>query len=168
MYTWKKPNSLTSNDSKNAYQLVKDLTKDKQAKLTTLKDKSEKSLTEEQDILNRWTEYCSELYNYPIVGDQAILNCPSAALEDPLPILREEVEVAVKTLKKGKAPGVDNIPTELVQAGGDHAIDVLTTVCNGIWFWPTPVTQSLVITLPKERRHSTMPELPNNNPFQPS
>ena len=70
---------------------MKDLTKEKQAKVRTVKDKSEKSLTEEQDILNRWTEYCSELYNYPTVGDQALLNCPNAVLEDPLPILKEEV-----------------------------------------------------------------------------
>ena len=30
-------------------------------------------------------------------------------------------------------PGVDNIPAELVQAGGETVIDVLTEVCNKIW-----------------------------------
>jgi hypothetical protein len=35
-----------------------------------------------------------------------------------LPILREEVEEAVKALKKGKAAGIDKITGELVQAEG--------------------------------------------------
>ena len=42
---------------------------------------------------------------------------------------------------------------ELVQAGGETMIDVLTEICNGIWRtgeWPTPWTQSLIITLPKK------------------
>ena len=48
---------------------------------------------------------------------------------------------------------VDNIPAELVQAGGETMIDVLTEICNTIWRtgeWPTPWTQSLIITLPKK------------------
>ena len=48
------------------------------------------------------------------------------------PILREEVEIAVASLKKGKSAGVDNIPAELVQAGGETMIDVLTEICNRI------------------------------------
>ena len=56
-------------------------------------------------------------------------------------------------MKKGKSAGVDNIPAELVQAGGEDAITALTTICNKIWQtgeWPTPWTQSSVITLPKK------------------
>ena len=69
------------------------------------------------------------------------------------PILREEVEAAVKSLKKGKSVGVDNIPSELVQAGGETMIDMLLIICKKIWQtgeWPTPWTQSLIITLPKK------------------
>ena len=62
-------NSLKRNDTNKAYELVKNLTKVKQAKVTIVKDKSVIGLTQEQDILNRRNEYCSELYNYPIVGD---------------------------------------------------------------------------------------------------
>ena len=59
----------------------------------------------------------------------------------------------MKTLKKGKSAGVDNIPGELIQAGGQPLIAALTTICNKIWDsgeWPTQWTQSLVITLPKK------------------
>ena len=42
-------------NSKRAYQLVKDLTIVKKGKATTIQDRSGKCLTEEREILNRWT-----------------------------------------------------------------------------------------------------------------
>ena len=99
------------------------------------------------------TKYCSELYNYKVNGDPSVLNCPQTDTEDDHPILRKEVEAAVQLLKNGKSAGVDNIPAELVQAGGEIIFIALTTICNKIWQsgeWPTPWTQSLVITLPKK------------------
>ena len=141
------------NNSERAYQLVKDLTSEKQGRSSTIQDKSGKCLTEEKESLSRWTEYCSELYNYESCGDNAVLDCSQSPEEDLQPILREEVEIAVASLKKGKSAGVDNIPPELVQAGGETMIDVLTEICNRIWRtgeWPTPWTLSLFITLPKK------------------
>ena len=103
--------------------------------------------------MNRWTEYCSELYNYKANGDPSVMNCPQTDTEDDHPILRREVAATVQSLKKGKSAGVNSIPAELVQAGGEDVITALTTICNKIWQtgeWPTPWTQSLVITLPKK------------------
>ena len=58
---------LRKNNSKKAYQLVKDLTTEKQGKSTTIQDKSGKCLTEENEILNRWTEYLVVLrLNVPV------------------------------------------------------------------------------------------------------
>ena len=56
--------NLRKNNSKKAYQLVKDLTIVKQGKATTVQGRSGKYLKEEREILNRWIEYCSELYNH--------------------------------------------------------------------------------------------------------
>ena len=83
---------LRKNNSKEAYQLVKDLTTEKQGKSTTIQDKSGKCFTEENEILNRWTEYCSDLYNYETDGDPIVLECPQISDEEHHPILREEVE----------------------------------------------------------------------------
>ena len=68
--------NLRKNNSKRAYQLVKDLTTVKQGKATTVQNRSGKCLTEEREILNRCTEYCSELYNHKANGDPSLLNCP--------------------------------------------------------------------------------------------
>ena len=130
---------LRKNNSKKAYQLVKDLTTEKQGKTTTIQGKSGKCLTEENESLNGWTEYCSDLCNYETEVDPTVLDCPQIPDAEHHPILREEVEVAVKALKMGKSAGVDNIPAELVQARGEAMIDILTTICNKIWKtreWP--------------------------------
>ena len=56
--------NLRKNNSMRAYQLVKDLTTVKQGKVTTVRDRSGKCLTEERQILNRWTEYYSDSLSY--------------------------------------------------------------------------------------------------------
>ena len=115
----------------------------KQGKATTVQDRSRKCLTDERQILNRWTEYCFELYNYKANGDPSVLNCTQTDTEEDHSILRREVEAAVQSLKKGKSAGVDNIPAELVQADGEDIITTLTITCHKIWQageWPTPWT----------------------------
>ena len=104
-------------------------------------------------MLTRFTEYCSDLYNHESNGDTTLLNGPYDTNDDKSPILREEVEVAVKYLKGGKSPGNDNIPAELIKNGGEAMISALTIICNKIWEtgeWPTPWTKSMIITLPKK------------------
>ena len=113
----------------------------------------QENASRKNERLNRWTEYCSELYNHKANGDPSVLNCTQTDTEDDHPILRREVKAAVQSLKKGKSAGVDSIPAELVQASGEDVITALTTICNKIWQtgeWPIPWTQSLVITLPKK------------------
>ena len=109
---------------------MKDLTTVKQGKATTVQNRSGKCLTEEREILNRWTEYCTEQYNCKAIGDLSVLDCPQTDTEDDHPILRKEMEAAEQSLKKVKSAGVDNIPTELVQTGGDGIITALTTICK--------------------------------------
>ena len=72
------------------------------------------------------------LYSHKTNEDSSVLNCPKTDAEDDHPIFRKEVEAAVQSLKKGESAGVDNIPEELVQAGGGDVITVLTTICSKI------------------------------------
>ena len=74
----------------------------------------------------------SELYNHKANGNPSALNCTQTDTEDDRPILRKYVEAAVQELKKGESAGVDNIPAELVQTGGEDVITALTTICNKI------------------------------------
>ena len=49
---------LNKNNSKRAYQLMNNLTSEKQGRSSAIQDRSGKCLTEEKEFLSRWTEYC--------------------------------------------------------------------------------------------------------------
>ena len=119
--------NLRKNNSKRAYQLVKDLTTVKQRKATTVQDRSGKCLTEEREILNHWTKYCAELYSHKANGDPSVLNRPQTNTEDDHPILRKEVEAAVQSLKKGKSAVVGNIPAEQCSIRYRHILPLFPT-----------------------------------------
>ena len=75
------------------------------------------------------------MYNHESYGDDAVLDCSQAGPDEDLQlILREEVEIAIAALKKGKSAEIDNIPAELVLADGDTVSDVLTEICNNLQF----------------------------------
>ena len=110
-------------------------------------------MAEEQAIVNRWTEYCQELYNHPITSDINILQRNSMDQYDDLPILKYEVINAIKSLKDRKSPGNDNISSELLKHGVDAIVNVFTELCQKSWSmkkWPAQWTQSLVIPIPKK------------------
>ena len=52
---------LNKNNNKRAYQLVKPGSnrRETEDKSSTIQNKSGKCLTEEKEVLSRWTEYCS-------------------------------------------------------------------------------------------------------------
>ena len=77
----------------------------------------------------RQAELCPR---HTMMMNNTVLDYSKPLEEDLQPILREEVEIAVASLKKGTSAGVYNIPAELVQAGGETMIDVLTEICNRI------------------------------------
>ena len=124
--------NLNKNNSKKTFQLLKNLTRQKQSRVSTIQDKQGSCLTEEKDITNRWTEYCKELYSHQANGNPMCLLARNLN-EDNFPILQEEVETAIRSLKNGKSAFTDNIPAELIKNGGEAVIDILTTICNKIW-----------------------------------
>ena len=109
------------------------------------------------EMSHRRTRYSKEvdevllrIYTHTTTGDPKVLDVPPPAINDGYPILQEEVEITVKSQKKGKSAGVDNIPLE---AGGEAMINMSIMICNKIQQtgeWPTPWTQTLIITLPKK------------------
>ena len=73
------------------------------------------------------------MYTHTTTGDPKVLDITPLTNNDSYPIPSEEVEAAVKSLKKGKSAGVDNIPSELVQAEVEAIIHILITICNKVW-----------------------------------
>ena len=69
---------------------------------------------ENEDILNRWSEYITELYH----DDRG----PSHINNLSPQILEEKVQKSLKKMKKGKDAGPDNIPSEMLTALGEFFI----------------------------------------------
>ena len=63
------------------------------------------------------------MQTHTTAGDPKVLDVHPPTNNDSYPILWEEVEATVKSQKKGKSAGVDNIPLELVQAKGEAMTD---------------------------------------------
>ena len=124
--TWKKTNARKW---KHALEITPAKSIPPSQRITVNKDKAtslkDNCLTEEPEILNRWTKYCSDVSSYETDQDSTILDYPQIPDKEPLSNLGEEMEGTVKSLKMGEVR-VDNIPTEFVKAGDDAMIGVLT------------------------------------------
>ena len=100
----------------------------------TVQDSCGNILTEGTAVLNRWTEYCSGLYNYEPHLDTSLLqsNHTTTQEAESLPVVKKTVEEAVRSLKVGKSSGLDNIPSELLKSGGEATTTVQTAICQNI------------------------------------
>ena len=129
------------------YEEIKKFTKTKTATSGCIKDKSGNMLFETDEICRRWTEYVEELFQENR-GENPIQSC----LKGPT-IMKTEVEKALNSMKTGKACGIDNISTEMLQALGDFGVNILTELCNRMYetaYIPEDLKTSVFILLPKK------------------
>ncbi|PNF38760.1 hypothetical protein B7P43_G14059 [Cryptotermes secundus] len=98
-----------------------------------LKDKIDDLATNNShNILNRWRNYFSQLLNVHRVNAvrQTEIHTAELLVPDPSPF---EVESAIAKLKLYKSPGSDQIPAELVQAGGEILRSKIHKLITSIW-----------------------------------
>ncbi|CAH8461116.1 unnamed protein product [Schistosoma haematobium] len=99
-----------------------------------VKDKEGKPITEIQQQRNRWVEYFEELLNRP-----APMNPPdieAAHIDLPIdvnPPTTEEIRMAVRQIKRGKAAGPDNIPAEALKSDIEATTSMLYLLFKKIW-----------------------------------
>ena len=110
--------------TRDLFKKMRDTKRTFHAKMSIIKDRNGKDLTEAEDIKQRWQEYTEELYKKDLHDpgnyDDVITN------REP-DILQSEVKWA---LTKNKASGGDGIPVELFQILKDDAVKVLHSICH--------------------------------------
>ena len=98
-----------------------------------IRDKQGNLFTKESLQLQRWKEYVQDILNRPPpdsipdieeTTEDLNINCGR--------ISKEEIKRAIKQLKLGKAPGIDNIPSDVLKADIGTTTDVLYSVLNEI------------------------------------
>ncbi|GFO04978.1 endonuclease-reverse transcriptase [Plakobranchus ocellatus] len=100
--------------------------------------------------MERWREYGEELFR-PLNPSQEESTIDEPIEGEPPPLI-EEVEAAIKKLKNGKTPGLDNIPSELLKASGPTAIKAIHHLCCKIWnskTWPAEWKKQEIVMLHK-------------------
>ena len=125
--------------SKEMFQQIAKISYKKfQATNQCVNNKKGETLTETEDILARWHEYGKTLFEKTL-PDPKDSSIPSTYEPEPEPLL-SEVRAAIKQLKNGKSPGLDNIPGEILKSTGESGIVALHLLCCKIWTtcqWPT-------------------------------
>ncbi|VDP37613.1 unnamed protein product [Schistosoma margrebowiei] len=82
-----------------------------------VKDKEGNSITEIQQQRNRWVEYFEELLNRPAPMNPPDIEAAHTDLPiDVNPPTTEEIRIAIRQIKSGKAAGPDNIPAEALKS----------------------------------------------------
>lgn len=122
------------NDTKVAYETVRELTNQKSGKTSVIEDANGNFQTDSGKIQERWTEYITDLYNYPIQTDNNVLETLDQGIqlteESEPDILPSEIVEAMRKLKKVKAAGFDNVSSDLLKTESDATMDSLHKICK--------------------------------------
>jgi hypothetical protein len=80
----------------------------------------------------KWKNYFSQLLIVHNISDIRQIEVHTA---EPLvsDLSRLGVEIAIAKLKKYKSPGTDEIPEELIQAGGEILLHMIHKLSNCVW-----------------------------------
>jgi hypothetical protein len=97
-----------------------------------VKDENGDLLADFHNILNRRKNYYSQLLNVLRVSDvrQIEIHTAEPLVPDPSPF---EVEIYHCNLNRHKSLGSDQIPAELIQAGGETLRSEILKFINSIW-----------------------------------
>ena len=114
-------------------------------------------LQSKDEIKQRWTQYCSDLYRDHGGGDRMVQKLEeitsSTSDEDPHDIMYSEIQAAIHSLKKNKSPGSDGITAEMLEAEGEQLARRIHKLCNKAWqegTIPGEWRKSLLVPIPKK------------------
>jgi hypothetical protein len=89
-------------------------------------------LADPQSVLNGWKNFFNQVLNVHGVHDVRQMDIHTAEPLVPEPSL-VEVEIAIGKLKSYKSPGTDQIPAELIKAGGETLYSEIHRLICCIW-----------------------------------
>ena len=126
-------------------------------------------MTDKEAILQRWSEHFEGLFSDQRIVQESSLAKISKAdvkLELDLPS-REEIKKATMQLRVGKSPGIDAIPVEVDQHGGDAVLDKLQDLFTNCWekgTLPEDLMDAVIISLYKHKGENQTVKLPRHHP----
>ncbi|KAI5692524.1 hypothetical protein M8J77_008381, partial [Diaphorina citri] len=150
---------LKNNNLDKAYGIVKKFFGEKKNRASGIKDENGQYLYEEKLVAKRWREYIEKLYGDETMDEKVIENEEEVSGENRGEyILEEEFERALKELKSRKAPGIDEIPAELLNNCGEKAKRTLYMIINKMYETgtiPSDFAKCIIIPIPKKAKAQT-------------
>ena len=139
------------------YEGIKTATGPTSVKTAPLKSKTGEVITDQSMQLPRWVEHYLKLYSTQnIVTDPALIALPGLPLIEELdnkPTL-EELSIAIDGIACGKAPGKDNIPSEVSKHGKQTLLQSLYELLCLCWeraHIPQDMRDANILTLYKSK-----------------
>jgi len=114
------------------YRDINDFKKGYQPRCNIVKDEKGDLVADSHSIVARWRNCFSQLFNVHGVKDvrQAEIHTAEPLVPEPS---AAEVELAIDNLKSHKSPGIDQIPAELIKAGGRTICLEIHKLITSIW-----------------------------------
>jgi len=99
------------------YRVISDFKKGYRPRCNIVKDEKGDLVADSHVIVARWRNYFSQLFNVHGAKDvgQAEIYTAEPLVPEPS---ASEVELAIGKLKSHKSSGIDQIPAEMIKAGG--------------------------------------------------
>ena len=131
-------------------------------KISSMKDKNGERTTDREETLNICKTYYEELYDKSVHDPDHLLSSSPDNTEVP-PFTEEEVEASLKKMSKRKAPGPDDITSDMFLLGGEPVTkkfnEILTTTQI-----PTTWDEAKAIIIYKKGDPGDIKKLQNNQP----
>ena len=144
------------NNKKNFWNTVKGLRRGERKQIRNIKDKEGKLQTDEDKILRTWKKHYENKFKQ-IENNNNQGQAPNVQLEQVIEeeatISQEEVQIAIKATKTGKAEGYDQIAPEFIKYGGEEVVKRLTHIFQQAWeegIIPGDWEQNLIIPIHKK------------------
>jgi molecular chaperone GrpE (heat shock protein) len=137
---------------RDLYRGINKFKKGYQPRINIIKDENGNLLADPQNVLNRWKNFFNQVLNVHRVHDVRQMDIHMAEPLVPKPSL-VKVEIAIGKLKSYKSPGTDQIPAELIKAGGETLnFEIHRLICS-IWNkeeLPQQWKDSIIVTIYKK------------------
>jgi hypothetical protein len=152
---WRAERAAARGDEKELYSITKMLSKKGFNRNRPIRNKEDKLLTTPEEQVSRWKEHFSEVLN----RDSGLERKKQSNLVDKDPNIdlhppsRAEIKIALKQMKSGKAPGLDNITPQVLKVDVETSIDLLYLIFVKIWMeekLPADWKKGMIVKLPKK------------------
>lgn len=136
------------------YEIVRRFFKERKVKMASIKEANGNIIHEEVEVAKYWKKYLEQLYREENITIDAEIDVEHQNYTKEVDqSMREEFDSILMELKNKKAPGVDEIPVELIQNCGESTKKIIYEMikkCYETGNVPSDFTKCMIVPIPKK------------------